>query len=260
MTATIRAFHNDPALRANAIARMRAHADADEIVGGVYLSIDPGAPGGYRACHIGCLVAELDETTREAIAAGREAEPDDGWHAAAERLLGLPQRYSRLFEGIFEPLPAAERSSFAVALTEAIPAGADLERVVDEMMIATMSDPEHGCRQYAEPTGRAAIDTAVGLYQRRLAGDEPSHQEWDAAAAAAWVAAARATAAWAADWAAAADAARAAARAAAADPAAAWAAARAADWAATAAARAGVKENIRRRQADTLIELTRNAR
>lgn len=221
MNTNIRAWHSDPALKFDAITRVRAHAEADAIIQGDYIWLDSTAPGGYRACHIGCLVVELDETTREAIAAGREAAPDDGWHAAAERLLGLPQRYSHLFEDIFEALPAAERSVFAVALTEAIPVGADLERVVDEMMIAILVDPEHGCRQYADPAGQSAIDTVVALCRRRN-GDTPTEEEWSAARYAAWAAAdaaadiaqyasaAAATAdaaaaAWAATWAAAQD-------------------------------------------------------
>lgn len=278
MNTNIRAWHSDPALKSDAITRMRAHAEADEIIGGVYLNIDPGTPGGYRACHIGCLVVELDETTREAIAAGREAEPDDGWHAAAERLLGLPQRYSHLFEGIFEALPDAERSGFAVALTEAIPVGANLDRVVDEMTIALLSDPEHGCRQYADPAAQSAIDTVVALCRRRRNGDTPTVEEWSAArvdAAARYAAAAAASArhtvtaaryaaAAAARYAAAADAAAAARHTAAryvtAADAAAEAAAAATAWSAAQDSRYDARVGARLWQAATLIRLTRNAR
>lgn len=45
-------------------------------------------------------------------------------------------------------------------------------------------------RRYADERGTAAIDTVIGLHERRIAGDEPSWQEWVAAwaveGAAAW--------------------------------------------------------------------------
>ena len=181
---SIRAFHNDLQLRADAIARMRAHADADAIIGGAYIKVDPTAPGGYRGCFIGCIVAELDRTLYAGIFAGLpeyELELEGGWYAAAARLAGLPERWTRLAEGIFEALPADEGSEFAVALLEAVPVGADLDRVVDAMVIALLTDPEYGVRQYALPDGQAVIDQVVTLYRRRLAGDEPSGEEWSTA-------------------------------------------------------------------------------
>lgn len=192
---TILAWHGDPALRDAAVTRMRDHAQADALIQGAYLTIDEDAPGGYRGCFYGCLVAELapevftdadpDEDGLVYDEDGAPREPAGGWANGTARLLGLPARFGRLAEALFEALPAAEAPEFAVAITEAIAPGADLLRVVDRWLIALLTDPDRGVRRVAGSHGLPIIDDVAALLARSADGTPPDREEWTVARGAA---------------------------------------------------------------------------
>jgi len=229
MTNTMRAYHNDPALKARLLAEMAGHREADRLVQGVYFE---QTNGDWKGCAVGCLLQD-----------------PDGGHARYETEFGLPRVLAHLEDGIFEALPKDEAQSWPERFLAAIPVGADLSLVWPRFAVWLLADLEHGVRQFADARGQGAINGVVEVYRQTIAGNTPTGAAEAAARAA--EAAAEATAR------AAARAAEAAARAA---EAAAWATARAAAWAAGAAARvaAGPAE-ARRLQADKLIALLERA-
>ncbi len=253
----LRAYHNDPAIKEKYINRVRAHRLADELVHGIYWQDGTG-------CAVGCCV-----------------ETNDDPHEHYEEELGIPRVLAFLEDAFFENMPKGKAQEWPEAFLSSIAVGADLSQVIDHFMIWLLIDEQDGVIRFIDEQDgvirfidedKAVVQHVASLYQRRLADDPPTEEEWAAARAAARDAAR--AAAWAAAWAAARDAARAAAWAAARDAAraAAWdaardaarAAARAAAWdaardAARAAARAAAFEKHYDRMADKLLELLAQA-
>ena len=234
---TIIAWHGDPGLKAEAVALMTRHREQDDFIRGTYTLLSPGAAAGYKGCFHGCLTTEklaVEASITPAEFVKRNAY--SGWHADGERIWGIDRRVGAVLDRCFESLPEGW-ADFAVASIEAIPVGADLGPALDAWLLDVLADDEHGVRQYTVEGSaqRIAVDVVVGLYRRRIGGDDPSDDEWRKAAYAAAAADAGADAAYAAAVVAADDAAYAAWADAAYD-AAAYAAAAAADAAAYAAA------------------------
>ncbi len=82
---TLIAYHNDPAVKEKYLARVQAHAAADEIIHGMYWQHG-------RGCAVGCTVHSGD-------------------HSAYERELGIPTVLARLEDGIFEGMPTENRNN-----------------------------------------------------------------------------------------------------------------------------------------------------
>ena len=99
----MRAFHNDPALKEKYLARVRAHAAADEIVHGQYWENGKG-------CAVGCTIHGSD-------------------HARYETELGIPEWLARLEDSLFENLSNGGAKAFPEQFLAAIPVGVDLELV-----------------------------------------------------------------------------------------------------------------------------------
>jgi len=216
MTTILRAWHGDPALRAATIATAEAHRAADLLRHGAIGRPSDGTPG----CSVVCTVGSYD-------------------HSLYPIHLGLPEWLARMQDRIYESLPRDERhldDEWTVDLLGCIKPGADLDAVLPRILHDILVEVALPAADSSAPVVQGVID----LLSRRIAGDEPSPDEWAAAEAAAWAAAdaaARAAAGAAAEagaWAAAEAAAEAAAWAAA--EAAAWAAADVAPWAAAEAA------------------------
>ncbi len=218
------AFFGMSAIKQHYVNRAHFHRNADEIAQGMYVGTQEDGRPGY--CAVGCLV-------------------HDGDHSLFEKEMGVSRVIARLADCIFEGLPEPDFKAFPVQFIEAIPVGADLSLVAAHFMVWLLADADNGVIRFANEQGKAAIEKVAALYERRIASDEPTEQEWEsaarAAARAAYAAAdAAARAAYAAADAAAraADAAARAAYAAADAARAAYAAADAAAYAADAAARA----------------------
>lgn len=185
MTAPL-AWHGDADLKAQAVALMRAHRDADSLIQGAYALYDPTAARAYRGCFHGCL-------TTERLAAEHDMSPAEfalrvpswtDWHGEGERLWGIPADVGSLLDYCFELLPAGEHGAFAVAATEAIPVGADLGGVPARLMFDLLTDPDHGAAPAAAEGSplRAPVEQVIALYRRLLDGDTPPAREWDDAA------------------------------------------------------------------------------
>lgn len=119
MTTTL-AWHNRPDLKAEVVARMRAHRAADAIIQGHYQFEDPDAPDGYQGCAIGCTLPKI------------EGGLVDHWWDRVHETYGIHRGIAALIDDIFEDLHYTDASNFAVAVIEAIPVGADLDGVIDK--------------------------------------------------------------------------------------------------------------------------------
>jgi len=182
-TITTLAWHNNPDLKIEVVDRLQQHRAEDSIIKGVYQQLSPELASGYRGCAIGCTLPHL------------EREPSS-WHGRVEDMYGIPRTVARLIDGIFENLPTGDdqHARFAVEVIEAVPVGADLSLVTARLMLDLLADPDHGVRQYTQPDSRqrVAVDAVIGLYRRRLGGEEITAKEWRDAADAAYAAAAAA--------------------------------------------------------------------
>ena len=110
MTNPLLAFHSDSAIKAKYLARVQAHAKADEIIHGAYWQNGKG-------CALGCTI-----------------HGDD--HEAYERELGIPQSLAWLEDCIFEGLPNGDAKVFPAAFLMAIKPGANLSKVTSLFLLA----------------------------------------------------------------------------------------------------------------------------
>jgi len=173
------AFHGKESVKAEYLARVRAHAAADEIIHGKYWQEGKG-------CAVGCTIHGSD-------------------HFNYETELGIPAAIAFLEDSVFESLPNGDAKNFPARFLEAIPVGADLSMVVPQFLYWMLSDEAWGLKPES-PDVKAAVDAVAECFKRRIAGDEPSEEDWESSvklARAAWAArdAWDARAAWAA-WAA----------------------------------------------------------
>jgi hypothetical protein len=246
-TKPLRAFHGDPALQAERVARMEAHIKMDQLVQGTGFEPDTG-----RGCFVGCTCDRYEPGIF----------PEE---------IGYPAELQDLLDVIHEGLPPEDTPRYALAYLRDVTPGADLTRAYHEFLSWILVDG-HVFPVPEAPALPAACVRVAGLHRRAAAGEAVPREEWDAARAAAGEAvpreewdAARAAAS-AAAWDAASAAASAAANAAtwaaarAAANAAAWAAANAAaSVAANAAARAAARDAAWRAMAAKLLELMAGA-
>ncbi|MDQ2713886.1 MAG: hypothetical protein M3Z08_03160 [Chloroflexota bacterium] len=103
------AFHNDPIIKDRYVARVKAHAAADEITQGTYWERGHG-------CAIGCVIHGAE-------------------HIRYETELGIPRQIAYLQDRIFENLPLVEAKEFALAFLQAIPVGTDLSMVIPRFIV-----------------------------------------------------------------------------------------------------------------------------
>jgi hypothetical protein len=174
------AWHNQPDLKAAAVAEMRAHRASGTLV----RRRDNPVQGGF---HVSLTARRLGHDGGTAVR----------WLEETERLWGIPQIVGGLLDRCFEKVPAAEAADFAVAAVEAIPIGADLDQVPPRWILDVLADNENGvlAQVAAGSPQHAAIERVVTLLRRKLAGESIPAGEWQAAALAAQAASAQANAA-----------------------------------------------------------------
>jgi phosphoribosyl 1,2-cyclic phosphodiesterase len=148
------AFHGLETERQEAIAKMKRHIAADELLQGWGYWIDG------KGCMLGCLT-EVSENT----------------HTHLEEMYNIPKSIGRLCDGMFEVLPKEEAVQLPLQVLEAIKSGADLTHIASHFVVFVLQD----VKQYAKADGVAAIDTCIALYERRINNDEPTAEEWSAA-------------------------------------------------------------------------------
>jgi hypothetical protein len=95
------------------------------------------------------------------------------------------ERYKCMRDAILKNLP----NDYDKTFLEVVPAEANLSQITDEFLLWLLSDPEHGVLRHSSIITRAAIETVITLYKRKLAKDRVSKEEWAEAAEDAIVAA-----------------------------------------------------------------------
>jgi hypothetical protein len=222
----MKAFHDDPAIKAKYLARVDEHIKADSLIRGTGWN-------GFRGCAIGCTLEDYD-------------------HARYPIELGIPKWLAHVEDRLFEGMTETKARTWPRDFLDAITPGADLEKIKGPFLIVVLESVLTAFDHEKYPKVKAAIDGSIALWLREDIGSD----EWLAAAKAAKAAkaaaaAAEAAAAEAAAWAAAA--ARAAAGAA-------WAAAEAAAAAAWASAAWASARAVKHDYfADELLKLLRTA-
>ena len=232
------AFKNTLVSKNDALAQIKMHYDADEIVKGKYWE-------NGRGCAVGCQIHGSD-------------------HAQYETRFGIPQMLARLEDRIFEGLPNGKAKAWPVRFMQAIKPGADLSTVGWEFQYRLQINNLKFAKKHKFPKDVIdAIKLVIDVLEPMTKGkkvDESAARSAESAASAASAESAARSAAWSARsaaWSAesAASAARSAARSAesaarSAAENAAWSAESAAENAASAAENAAYEE-----MADLLIEI-----
>src|SRR5262245_41528807 len=118
-------WHNDPALKATTLERMREHRRDDTIVQGAYQRLSPEKVSGYRGWAIGCTLP-AQRRLPGGFYGDEVLPPNQGWHREVQEQYGIPEVLGYLIDHVFEHLPVGECADFAVNVIEAIPVGVDL--------------------------------------------------------------------------------------------------------------------------------------
>ena len=159
-------FHGDIELKKQLLVNLGVHKELDHFMQGDYwLDYD------QKGCAIGCTLVDFGE------------KPND--HSAYEPLFGIPRVLAKLEDGIFEGLSVEDSKWWPLAFAESVPVGKDLSLVWPKFAVWLLSD----VKKHATSDGVKAIDRVIGLYERRISGNEPSIEEWKEARTAAYAAA-----------------------------------------------------------------------
>lgn len=170
----MKAFHGDITIKEQYLARVRAHAAADEIIKGQYWESG-------RGCAVGCTIHSWD-------------------HVRYELELGISKIVARLEDKIFEGLPLGLAKTWPERFLKSIKPGADLSLVWAKFASRLLTDPIGGVIQYAKTEQQLeAIQRVSDLYEGQVAGLEVPDSQFREARNAA-VAAAAYTAAYAATY------------------------------------------------------------
>ena len=160
------AYHGKQEVKDLYLNRVEEHRKADQLIQGY------GYWSDGKGCAVGCTL-------------------HSGNHRSYETELGIPKILAHLEARIFESLPKENARLWPGQFLAAIQPGADLSMVWPKFVIWLLVDPTDGVVKFAK--NAAPIQAVANLYQRRIAGDEPSITEWRnarqaAAAAAAYAA------------------------------------------------------------------------
>lgn len=153
---TVTAFRGDPAVKAQALERLRHHVAAGSFV--YFPAWEDG-----KANVIGAVV-EADDTPAFAEQMGYPV-------ALAETL--------PMFVNGFRPLAEAER--FAEAWLARTPVGAELMGIVSRLVLDLLANAELAGLTERHPDVERARQTIMALHGRAIDGDEPDRKTWKAA-------------------------------------------------------------------------------
>lgn len=154
------AFHNKKEVKAEYLARVKAHQKADEIVKGQYWK-------GGKGCAVGCTIHGSS-------------------HAKYETELGIPMTLAYLEDRIFENLPNDKAKKWPLKFLNAVKPGADLSLVTAKFMVWLLEDEVSQHFDAVKFPDVAKVSAKViELYKKKIAGEKVSDAEWQEAARAA---------------------------------------------------------------------------
>lgn len=125
-TKPVIAYHGDHKLKAELLAELEAHAEADQIIQGQYGPTK--ADETFRGCAVGCSIHSLN------LRRGTKLEYDD--FSGLAEAVGMTQALVHMEDTIFEHLPPGKAVQWPIRLMSAIEPGSDLSRVHIDLLIA----------------------------------------------------------------------------------------------------------------------------
>src|SRR5882724_7971251 len=148
-SSVIHAFHGDPAIKAEYLARVLEHEKADEIVHGKYWE-------GGKGCAVGCTLHSAD-------------------HMDYESKLGIPVALARLEDTLFEGQPNGQAKSFPARFLSAIKRGADvLVPLTKGASAASAADSARSAADSARSAAASADSAAYSAYSAASAASADS--------------------------------------------------------------------------------------
>jgi len=164
----MQAYHNDAGVKTKYVNRVAAHAAADAIIQGT------GWENG-KGCAVGCTLENYD-------------------HSRYPIELGIPEWLARVEDTIFEGLPSQVAKGWPKQFLEAIPVGANLERVKAPFILlvlkSTLETQENNTHFDAEKNpeilkviqdSKEVLKQSIALWERNDIGTP----EWESAESAA---------------------------------------------------------------------------
>lgn len=122
-------YNGDNRLKADLVAEIRLHQDADQIMQGTY---GRGEGREWRGCAVGCAIHSLN------IIRGTDFLVSD--HEALERYGLWPEWLARVQDAIFEGLSSDKAVKWPLRFAEAVPVGVDLDTVKWQFCAFLMQD------------------------------------------------------------------------------------------------------------------------
>jgi hypothetical protein len=159
------AYHNNPELKAKAVASMREHRRLDTLQAG-----EAGQNG--KGCAVWCILGEYD-------------------HKKGTAKIGFATQFLGLIDACFEGLAAngdgQEHGDFAINILEAVPVGASTDLIWQRWMYWLLSAEDSLLyKSDRDPRVKAAIAGVAALYKEWLdTGVKPGPERWEEARAAA---------------------------------------------------------------------------
>ena len=165
----MKAYHNDPQIKADIIAQLEDHRAADQLIKGQYWEDGKG-------CAVGCTL-------------------HSGNFAEYEPRFGIPQMLARLEDCIFEGLPNDEAMEWPVRFMAAIEPGADLSLIGWKLLHWLLTD-EKVNPGINHPLVAAAVKQCADLMATLAKGEPVTAESAERAAWSAWSAESAERAAW----------------------------------------------------------------
>ncbi len=162
------AFHNDPKVKEKYLTRVIAHQKADNLIRGT------GWENG-KGCAVGCTLENYN-------------------HSAYEIELGIPEWLARLEDTLFESMSLKKSKTWPEKFLEAIPIGADLEKIKTPFLILILKHSIQSMRaaQFDAdkfPEVKKAIENSESAVLEMIRCHEQELDLSAARSAAAWAAA-----------------------------------------------------------------------
>jgi hypothetical protein len=159
------AFHADPALKREMLARLKTHALRGEVINAANVWKDgKGGP-------VSCMVHDTD-------------------FAVWQERTGIPKAVGAALDVVASYMDGPDQAAdFAAEWVEAVEVGQDLRGVAPALLAWLLSDSEHGIlRSVERDAARLTIGAVADLHRRTAVGDVPPEAEWRAARVAAMAA------------------------------------------------------------------------
>lgn len=148
----LRAFHGDQAIKDKYLDRVRMHRAADNLIHGT------GWENG-KGCAIGCTLEAYD-------------------HSQYPVELGIPEVLARIEDRLFEGMTNGDSQAWPEQFLEAITPGADLSMVWYRFQRRLLVDAGRGTLRLCKGSAHDASLNIIAMFDRYIAGDAPSDNEW----------------------------------------------------------------------------------